>query len=73
MKWPELRSPAHAMPVSFARRAGHRVDAALAALTGFRALHGAACAVGDPTDGVIFLPVPEAELLDRYERAPITP
>ena len=34
-----------------------RVDAALAALTGLIALTGEHCAVGDPDEGVILLPV----------------
>ncbi len=52
--------------VDFAVRADHRVDATLAALCGLRALQGRACAVGDPAEGAVFLPVPEP--LDRYTR-----
>ena len=36
-----------------------RVDAALAALTGLRALEGTCTALGDPAEGVIMLPVAE--------------
>jgi predicted nuclease with RNAse H fold len=49
-----------------------QIDAALAALTGLRALQGAFVTVGDPDEGVIVLPVTELE--DRYlrlEPAPI--
>ncbi len=37
-------------------RSGDQVDAALAALTGLRALRGRSSALGDPTEGVIVLP-----------------
>jgi predicted nuclease with RNAse H fold len=43
----------------------HQVDAALAALTGRRALEGFASGVGRPEEGVIVVPV--TALLDRYE------
>jgi predicted nuclease with RNAse H fold len=43
----------------------HQVDAALAALTGIRALEGAASGVGRPDEGVIVVPV--ISLLDSYE------
>lgn len=39
-------------------RGPDQVDAALAALTGFLALRGRFCAVGDPQEGVIVLPIP---------------
>jgi predicted nuclease with RNAse H fold len=42
----------------------HQVDAALAALTGVRALEGAAIGVGRPDEGVIVVPV--VSLLDSY-------
>jgi predicted nuclease with RNAse H fold len=37
-----------------------QIDAALAALTGLFALEGRHCGVGDPDEGVILLPVPQA-------------
>ena len=43
-----------------------QVDAALGALTGLIALRGGHCAVGDPDEGVILLPV------DRLPDAPLT-
>jgi predicted nuclease with RNAse H fold len=43
----------------------HQVDAALAALTGVRALEGTASAVGAAGEGVIIVPVPE--LLEHYD------
>jgi len=43
----------------------HQVDAALAALTGIRALEGAASGVGRPDEGVIVVPV--NLLLDSYK------
>lgn len=45
-----VRSPELATP--------DQIDAALAALTGLIALDGGHCAVGDPDEGVILLPVP---------------
>jgi predicted nuclease with RNAse H fold len=59
-------TPKHAFRSQMLRRAGVRspelstpdqIDAALAALTGLIALDGAHCAVGDPDEGVILLPV----------------
>lgn len=44
-----------------------RIDAALGALTGVIALEGGHCAVGDPSEGVIVLPVAVPP------RAPLTP
>jgi predicted nuclease with RNAse H fold len=43
------------------------VDAALAALTGLRALYGSFCTVGDPRDGTIVLPA--RSLADSYARS----
>ncbi len=43
------------------------VDAALGALTGLFALEGKFCAVGDPDEGMIVLPV--AQLREEYPRA----
>ena len=55
--------PKAAWRASVLRRAGvhvdgspDRIDAALAALTGLRALAGRSCALGDPREGVIVLP-----------------
>ncbi|HEX2267072.1 MAG TPA: DUF429 domain-containing protein [Actinomycetota bacterium] len=45
-------------------RSVDQIDAALAALTGLRALQGSFVAVGDPDEGVIVLPV--TDLQDRY-------
>jgi predicted nuclease with RNAse H fold len=42
------------------------LDALAAALTGRRYLQGLATPVGDPREGLIWLPVPEAELRERY-------
>ncbi len=42
------------------------LDALAAALTGRRYLQGLACAVGHPREGLLWLPVPEAELTERY-------
>jgi len=49
----------------------HQVDAALAALTGVRALEGAASGVGRPDEGVIVVPAPA--LLDHYEAESTSP
>jgi predicted nuclease with RNAse H fold len=50
-------------------RSADQIDAALAALTGLLALQGAACAVGDPEEGVIVLPLPALpETAYRRER-----
>lgn len=54
----------HGVPVG-ATCTVHQVDAALAALTGIRALEGAASGVGRQEEGVIVVPV--SSLLDRYE------
>jgi len=44
------------------------LDAAAAALTALRWWEGQGCAVGDPAEGLIVLPVPGAALRDRYQR-----
>lgn len=47
------------------------VDAALAALTGRIALDGGHCAVGDPREGTILLPVPSPQLLPHVPPAAV--
>jgi hypothetical protein len=42
------------------------LDALAAALTGRRYLQGLATAVGHPREGLLWLPVPESELEERY-------
>lgn len=53
-------------------RSGDQVDAALAALTGIRALQGRSSALGDPKEGIIVLPAHHlpAQAYRRCERAP---
>jgi predicted nuclease with RNAse H fold len=46
------------------------LDAAAAALTALRWQDGDACAVGEPEEGLIVLPVPASSLRDRYHRLP---
>jgi len=53
-------------------RSADGVDAALAALTGVLALEGECTAVGDPTEGVILLPVRTLPTA-RLERRAVTP
>ncbi len=43
------------------------LDALAAALTALRFVQGRVCAVGDPREGLIWLPVPPGELRDAYE------
>jgi predicted nuclease with RNAse H fold len=42
------------------------LDALGAAVTGWRFLQGRACGLGDPREGLLWLPVPRAELRDTY-------
>jgi len=42
------------------------LDALAAGLTGWRYLQGRASAVGDPREGLLWLPVPRSELRDSY-------
>jgi predicted nuclease with RNAse H fold len=42
------------------------LDALAAALTGWRYLQGRASAVGDPREGLLWLPIPRGELKDSY-------
>lgn len=65
-RWRQTVLAEQGVAVDFAVRADHRVDATLAALCGVRAVEGRACAVGDPTEGAVFLPV--TRLPKRYER-----
>ena len=48
---------------------GHdALDAVAAALSATRYATGSGCAVGDPLEGMIALPIPATELLGRYRR-----
>ena len=48
-----------------------QIDAALAALTGLRALSGSFCWQGEPSEGSIVLPCRAEDLLPRYTRRPV--
>jgi predicted nuclease with RNAse H fold len=47
------------------------LDAVAAALTALRWRRGEGCAVGDPDEGMIALPVKRSTLLDQYRPAPL--